>query len=187
MRQFVKLNNIKLKKLIISWDFDDHELGYYLYGKRVSKHKCEIFVNPRNCVMVSTKGYDNHPENNTISAVILHEFSHYIEHLYGLTKQYAKLEGTFKPKILMVTSTSSTCLEEEMAEMVSLFICNPYLLKVIDPDRYKWLRKIIKSPTPCTAANFFKSFSNWCPEAKKECRDKFKLLINTKKKTVNKR
>jgi hypothetical protein len=59
---------------------------------------------------------------------------------------------------------------EEMAEVLMLYITNPYLLKHIDEDRFEFFKTLFKSPTNCTEATFKAKYKAWSKEIRKVCR-----------------
>lgn len=159
--KFQKKNNLNFKvKILIDW-FSEFA-GYYYFGE----DEVKLFVNPINCQYFDrTFGYT---DDNSFVGVMTHEFSHCIDDKYGLQadyRVYTKANG----RLMLNDYVRRTNISEEIAELVCLYINNPYLLKHIDVPRYKWLSKYFKSTTPCSEKNFKERWKAWDGETRKLC------------------
>lgn len=185
IEKFRNKNNIPFNKLNLKFDNEDKDLGHYFYKSNIKS--CTIFINPEQCYRQEMLGFKNHPDDLSLSSVTIHEFSHFLDDILNIEKQYKKMSFTKSKFYINVWSKYSKI--EEIAEMISLFILNPYLLKLIDIERFEFLKNKMKLKTvlQCNTIGFFKIYKEWCPEAKKDIRERFHLIINEKKLEVKMR
>lgn len=159
--RFLKINDIKIK-YSISLDYNIKD-----YGLFYQEEKTNIVLNPK--AFSDTSKEDPHaPYYSTdfsILAVAIHEFVHMLVFKYDLKDAYRK---TFGEKFIL-NENSRKDWDEEMAEVGRLYFLNPYLLKIVNPKRYKYLRKLFQSPTPCTKSNFLKKWNKWPREIQELC------------------
>lgn len=172
--KFQKINN-KRYKIKIFYDYSlIEEYGYYDYEPNQTE---AIFkINPLKCHLEDkqNKQRKGFIEDYNISSTILHEFGHFLDFKYNITELYIKQDF----KKIELGGYAKTNIIEEFAELIVLYLTNPYLLRHIDKSRYKFLRNLFKSPTPCSEKRFLKVYNEWSDDAKEEC---YKLYgINVK-------
>lgn len=154
INKFQKINdtNFRLKILL---DHDEKaNAGYYYEGG-------EIFVNPMNC---EPNTFGN-PEGNSIGNVIIHEFCHYLDRRYKIFNKYFSYCEEYGQ--LFLTKYAEDSLEEEIAELLTVYLLNPYILKKHDPERYKWFSKFFKTPTKCDKNVILNYWKGWNKKYKK--------------------
>lgn len=185
IEKFRDKNHIKFNRLYIKLDYSDPDLGHYWYNNKVKS--CVLYVNPEQCYKREKEGYKGHPDDVSLQSVVIHEFSHFIDDILGIEKHYRKQTFT-KPKFY-INNWSKANKVEEIAEMICLFLLNPYLLKLIDNERFNFLKNKmkLKPVVPCTEKSFFRIYKEWCPTAKKHVKHRFHLIINEKKNIVRMR
>ena len=133
-------------------------------------------INPYLCTTAETFSY---LEDNTIFGVIMHEFGHFLSLTYFVDFMKNYLEA-FPEKRLLVTryEAANEDYEEEAGEIISLFCRNPFLLKTISEDHYKFLSSWFKSPVPCTAKKFIWMFNRLPIDCKNKLRTKWGIIVN---------
>ncbi len=175
--KFKKINNMNFN-LEIKLDFDEEDLGRFDYsGKSI------IFINPVNCAL-NNKKYNKRegsPWSNSIMSTVMHEFSHLLDDRLSMLPQYTLKKQELRGLVLSKYS-NEPC--EELAEIGTLFLINPYLIKLLDNERYKWLKSYYKSPTPCGKKTFFNYYNSWSSKIKKRFRDKFNIKITKKEEII---
>ena len=177
IERFRDKNEVPLQKLIIRTDFEENDFGCYYYDKK--KGQCTIYVNPTECMRHEMNGFGRHPDDYSLTGVVVHEFCHFIDDLYKLERKYRK--NNFSRKRLCVNVWAKNAVVEELTELLAMFILNPYLLKVLDEERYDWFRSLFIPITPCTKNYFMNQYKKWCPDAKQVMKKKFNLVINETK------
>jgi hypothetical protein len=67
----------------------------------------------------------------------------------------------FPEQRLVIThyERSQTDYAEEAAEILSLYLRNPYFLKLISKDHHDFMKRYIKSYVPCTAKKFIEIYN----------------------------
>jgi len=157
---FKKINHIDFK-LEIRLDMAEKDLGYfnYILDENI------LYINPIRCINNKHHELSGHITDCSIFATICHEFSHYLDLRYDLMTEYYQKKITLKK--LIMTKYAKTNIVEELADIVSIYLINPYYLKLIDLERYKWLKTKFKSPVPCGPNTFLKYYTHW-PEQKKQ-------------------
>jgi len=182
IKKFLVKNNID-RVIKVKYDFDCGEGGYYY----PLMNNDTIFVNPDNCYNLREYNEeDDRPQNtfypgycvdNTIFGTIIHEFSHFLSYkVYkNIIKDYKK---TFPKNRLYLNAYSSTDIEEELANIMTLYISNPYLLKLISEKHYKFLKKIFKPPRACSVKTCYQIYKNFPMHVKNELKDKWHIIYN---------
>lgn len=170
--RFRAINNLKFK-LDIRHDYSIEERGVYYKGKNM------IFVNPNNCEMVTdNEDFANgYTRDLTMFGVAIHEFAHFIvDKLFPkITKEYKKAFPTFR---LYLNEYSNKDVDEELAETITLYITNPYLLKLISPDHWKFFKDRFKAPTPCSQKQCFRLYDEFPIDCKEELKERFGVVWN---------
>ena len=111
----------------------------------------------------------------------MHEFGHYCDDRFNLLDKYLQME--FKSDIDL-NEYASTSKMEELAELLSLYFVNPYLLKYINIERFNWVKNFFKSPSPNSSKRFISLFNNWPKDIKKECWNKYKIRVTSKNEII---
>jgi len=165
-------------KLSINLDYTIPEQGVYYFNDDIFS----IYVNPDNCKKSSCFGY---PDNETIFGVLIHEFCHFLSmrYLKNFIKEYLE---EFPEQRLNVSSydLANKEYEEEVAEIMSLHLRNPYFLKLISKEHYNFMQKRIKSYVPCTAEKFIEIYNDMDKKIKEKVFNKYGIVINHADRTV---
>ena len=111
--------------------------------------------------------------------VIIHEIAHLIDHKLKIMKQYLE-NWPLKKDRLILNSNSRTDRIEELAEIVSVYITNPYLLRLISKERFAFLKSLFKSPAPYSQVFFGKSYERWSMKTKRNFKRRFGIFIDRK-------
>lgn len=175
IEKFRNKNTIPFDKLIIKFDFQADSFGYYIFDE--IKKSCVIYVNPKRCIrqsLILSKGYYKHPDDVSLLNIIIHEFCHFVEHFYDLENEYKSEDFIIKN---LNVSEYARVEGEELIELMVMYILNPYLLKIVNEERFVWLKKRFKPVNACTKNNFFKIYKQWEPESKRIIKKKFNLTI----------
>lgn len=178
----LKLINNHKYNITICIDYSIKDAGLYY-----PDDPYKILINPENCqkTINSLPGYTN---DKTTFGVILHEFAHFLSMIYF--KNFVTLyELEFEKKLII--SHYKECkhdIEEEIADVLILYISNPYFLRLISEEHYKFIKHFFKSPTPCTKKRFINIYRNFPESTKQKIKEKWNinilgdLIINKKKK-----
>ena len=171
LEKFNKKNNIKLNKFCVNVYFEnDNTMGYYRYES--NKKECIIYLNFETCLATKEKTR-YYPNDRKMESVVLHEYCHFLDDIFKINESYNQQEfKKYKIKYLDIT--------EEIAELLNLYIINPYFLKIYDIHRYKFFNNLFKSPTTCSKKEFFGIYNSWKPFTKSKFKKKYNLMINQK-------
>lgn len=112
-----------------------------------------VFVNPDLAIGLSDqeqkkmKCFHGYVNDYSLLANTLHEFAHFLCcRIYKtILEDY---ETDFPRDRLYLCEYSNESVDEELAEIIRLYIINPYLLKMIDVSVYNFIKKYFKSPSP---------------------------------------
>jgi hypothetical protein len=185
IQKFITINNIKLRNdLVIKIDFSlpSEYCGLYFY----KKDEFSIYIDPQNCTTAENYEYGlvdkeysyfGYACDLTMIGVTLHEFSHFLAHqvFKDIFSEYKK---KFPTKRIFLNHYSSTDAEEELTEVMRLYIHNPIFLRLIDRDVYRFVRKWFKSPSPCSDKQFYKFYKDYPEAIKTHLKDKWKIVYN---------
>jgi len=172
---FKKRNKMMNLKVEIRMDFSFQHLGYYVYDGSL---KAVIFLNPANCINAKGDELIGFPSDDSMCSVIFHEFSHFLDDILNLEEQY--LLQDFDKKSMPITKYALTNTQEELAELMAVYFINPYLVYLIAPERFNWLKRIIKSPSPCSLKSFIRHYNRWSIKLKTHTFDIFGIKVNNK-------
>jgi len=169
IEQFQEINktNTKIKVKI---DYDTPDAGYY-YDSEPNN----LYVNPSHCnfnVDCISIGYT---ESRHILSTIIHEFAHLLDHKYEILYKYEIFTEQYGN--CLINDYCETNLFEEIAELIVLYITNPYLLYVISIKHYNFFKQLFKSPTSCGPKTFIKIRKKWDDEIKQECCDRWGINV----------
>jgi len=170
INRFKKANDINFR-LDIKLDLAEKDLGYFWYDPKDNV----IYINPINCKHKKFNDMLGHPKDNSIYATISHEFGHFLDLKYNLLAEYTK--KNFALKRLILTSHGKKLEIEELADMLQLYLTNPYYLKLIDIERYNWVKGYFKSPRPCGIKTFMKYYNNWPKKVQQKFCDNYGFII----------
>jgi len=178
--RFKQINNLQFD-LEIKLDFQEPDLGYFNYDP---KEKV-IFINPIRCSNKPKKNdMEGNPKDNSIHATICHEFGHFLDLKLRLLAEYRKKDFTLKS--LIMTKWGKKHVIEELADLITLYLTNPYCLKLIDKERFMWIKSKFKSPSPCGKKFFINCFCGWKSKARKKFRDTYGIYIVKDEIVINK-
>jgi hypothetical protein len=135
-----------------------------------------IKVNPFLCTDESTFSY---LEDNTLFGAVMHEFSHFLTMTYFVDFQKNYLEA-FPENRLLVTQYEAASMDydEEIAEICALFCRNPFLLKIVSKDHYKFFRAWFKSPVTSSQKHFIFMYNRLPIKCKNRLRTKWGIIVD---------
>lgn len=157
----------------------DHLIDDYGIYKPDIPHS--IFVNPDLAININDierkemKCYHGYVNDYSLLANTLHEFAHFLCHLIYKTI-LSDYEKTFPRNRLYLCEYSNENIDEEFAEIIRLYILNPYLLKMIDNSVYNFIKKYFKSPSPVTNRHSMKIVDDFPIDIKNELKEKWKIV-----------
>jgi hypothetical protein len=136
-----------------------------------------ITVNPFLCSLDDATF--SYLEDNTLFGIILHEFSHFLTMTYFVDFKKNYLEA-FPEQRLLVTKyeAANEDYDEEMAEICSLQIRNPFLLKLISKNHYKFFKAWFKSPVMSSEKHFLFMYNKLPIDCKNRLRTKWGIIVN---------
>jgi len=159
--KFKKINNDNFR-FEIHLDYEIDDIGHYEIGRK-------IVINPS---LISKPFFDyGFPLSlqTNLTTLVLHEFGHYLDERHKIEIKYLKYCEEFGRLAITPYTQEEPLLCEEVAEIIQLYLTNPFILKTVDKKRYNWFRKFFKSPTPCTNKRFIKYWMLWNKQTKDEC------------------
>ncbi|HAT77038.1 MAG TPA: hypothetical protein DCS19_09385 [Flavobacterium sp.] len=156
IEKFLNVNKIKMN-LSIAYDYSMDLMGLYIPNEK--DHKFRIFINPLMCKEIKqeyslTFDGDNNfcPGSNfdrTLFSATIHEFCHLLQY-----QIYDTIISDYKQKFqidrLILNDYSNVNIMEELAEIMTLYMTNPYLLKMISKEHFKFIKSYFKSPVECS-------------------------------------
>jgi len=157
IERFKRVNNIDFQ-LELKLDFAEKYLGYYNYNSTENI----IYINPIRCTHQKKNNLLGHPSDCSIYATITHELAHFLDLKFKLVDEYTS--KNFALKHLYLSSQGKENKIEEIAELISIYLINPYYLKLADIERYNWIKGKFKSPMSCGKKSFMKYYIRWSEE-----------------------
>ena len=187
INKFLKINNIKIKKLSIAYDYEYD--GYGIYYPYLIGQKYRIFINPLNCIDI---GNENEDDNDpvypgycadlSIFGITIHEFTHLLQYkVYpNLISEYNK---TFPIERFYLNNYSNNEIHDEIAEVMTLYITNPYLLKLLSKNHFNFCKKFFKSPVKCTLSKCREIYNSFPIKVKEHLKNHWNIVldVNTNK------
>jgi hypothetical protein len=164
----------------VHYDYHSEDLGYYIYNRDKKKH-C-LYVNPVKCYQ-EADDEDCHPQytdDNSIFSVLIHEFVHMLSYTV-LPKMLDDYKHTFATKRFYINEYASKNLSDEVAEIGTLYIVNPYFLKLIAVEHWRWFKSQFKSSQPCSPQYFMLIYNDWPAAIKEKCATKWSVVIDQEK------
>jgi hypothetical protein len=168
--------------LSIAYDFAELEAGVYFPTKK--KHSHRIFVNPLNCKLQDEIDaneeepfYPGYSKDISLFGVVLHEFCHFLQHIIYTTiiKDYKE---AFPIERFYLNEYSGNEIHDELAEIMTLYITNPYLLKLISKNHWKFCNKYFKSPVSCSTQRCAHIYKGFPIHIKKDMKERWKIVYN---------
>lgn len=192
--------DINIFKTEYYFELDTPFAGYFVekgmkeLSDRNLKDIDSIFINPTNCEGSSYIKLLGSPFSSSVLHVIIHEWCHlYIKKFRDsgkdLCKTYQNKKRTFREKIY-VNEYARTNIEEELVELMTIYIINPLLLYYICPERYIFVEDFI----PNISTTFGKSeeeifmywYKTWNKSTVQQLEKRFpQLSFNTYSKNRN--
>lgn len=163
IERFARINQMELEyKFTLDFTLD-------CYGLYDPAKPYEIRVNPYHFRNVA-KEEPHAPfytSDFSLMGVCVHEFCHLFDDRTDLLKSYIK---DF-PERLVLNQNSTTNRAEELAELMSLFVLNPYFLKIINFEVFDFMSQMIKSPSQVTEKSFLSKYKRWNKAVKTHCKE----------------
>jgi hypothetical protein len=186
IEKFLKKNNIKMN-LSIAYDYSLNASGVYFPFVKGQEYR--IFINPFKCKSEEEIiNQDINNQNNeafcpgspcdlTSFGIILHEFCHILQYKVYPTiiKDYSK---EFPVERFYLNSYSNNEIHDEIAEIMTLYITNPYLLKLISKNHFNFCKKYFKSPISCTEDRCSFIYSGWPIRVKEHLKKDWGITYN---------
>jgi hypothetical protein len=176
IERFSKINKVKIK-IDVALDWNMPEAGiYYCQNK---KYKNKIFINPKNCGSITdaTDYYIGYSKDITIFGVILHEFSHFLCYqVYPtLINDYKKYFATER---LYLNDYSNNEIRDEIAEIMTLYFTNPFLLKLISKKHIQFFKKYFKSISPCSYRHMLMMYQDYPIPVKEDMIKRWNIIFD---------
>lgn len=168
VRLFKKRNKMEFD-LEIGIDYLLEDLGLYIFEDR------KILVNPANCNKNddtnSAKYYVN---DYSVFGVLAHEFAHFLT--IGVFEDFVDEYKNAFPLCndrAIINNYANTEVREEIAEIVSLYNTNPYFLKLISPNHFKFIAQYFKPAIICSEKKFIAIYNSYPFGVKQTIKSKF--------------
>ena len=179
INKFCKINDLKYNKIInINFDYKLSALGEVTLNSS-TLNAINIKINPD--LFINTPENFGFYDDYGINATIIHEFSHLLDFRLFIRNSY---KHNFKKTLNIINENCNQSKREEIAEILSMYIINPYLLNLILPDVYKFFKNElkIKSPTPCTEKAFIKLYNTWQEKAViQDLEEQYRIIVKNNK------
>lgn len=156
--------------------------GWYFYEDDVYS----IFINPEECggineLLINDLGdcsFRGYVEDASVPSILIHEYCHYLCNVVYLDfrEDYKKQFPT--QRFFMSKYVNKSDIEEEIVEAMRLYILNPYLLKLINLDIYKFMKGRIKNIFPSSIKFMYSVYKDYPVEVKKELEKKWNIVYN---------
>lgn len=178
IRRFSNVNKLYFD-LTIVYDFGLDDCGEYHPYERYQKNK--IFINPLVCGKTSSDlpepfcpGY---VADISIFGVTIHEFCHFLQYrIYpGIIDDY---KNTFPIQRFYLNNYSNNAIVDEMAEVMTLYITNPYLLKIISVEHWQYFKRFFKSPVACSFGRTKRIYEKFPIIVKEHLKNTFGIVYN---------
>jgi len=177
-------NNISLD-LSIAYDYECEGLGMYIPNEKGQESR--IFVNPSKCKtqLETFLIEDDCPEpycsgytsDFTLFGVTIHEFCHLLQFkvFKDIIPEFGK---AFPYDRLYLNDYSNNGYLDELAEIMSLYLTNPYLLNLISKPHFEFLKKFFKSPVSCSLSKSSEIFNRFPIHVKKDLEKRWGIVFN---------
>lgn len=165
IEKFFKKNNISMN-LSIAYDYSSEEAGVYRPFERGQEYR--IFVNPSRCKMQEEVGKQDYDEpycpgycaDITLFGVTIHEFCHLLQYqvYHTIIPDYG---NAFPIERFNLNGYSNHAIHDELAEIMTLYITNPFLLKLISRKHFNFCKKYFKPVVSCTEDKCAFIYKGW--------------------------
>jgi hypothetical protein len=175
-----KLNKFKFN-IEIGLNFKIDFSGIYFIDSNL------IEINPLHCTYYqrSRTSYSRYTNDYTFAGVMIHEFCHFLTLTYkkSIHTDYFKAFPIDRLRLTDIEDVN-TDVDEEIAEVMSLYFLNPYLLRLISEPHYDFFASILKSPTKADEKTFIKYYSMFPAPIKTKLYKKYGINVDFSKKQV---
>jgi len=175
-------NKIQMN-LSIAYDYSSTECGCYRPFEKGQEYR--IFVNPSKCKTqeeVTKQDFDEpfspgYCADVTLFGVTIHEFCHLLQFKTypSIVKDYGE---TFPLERFNLNNYSNHEINDELAEIMTLYITNPYLLKIISNPHFNFCKKYFKSPVACSLSRCFLIYKGWPTSVKEHLKHQWGIAYN---------
>jgi len=182
IERFLKVNNLKMN-LSIAYDYESIECGVYRPFEKGQEYR--IFVNPSMCKTqeeVSKQDFEEpfspgYCADVTLFGVTIHEFCHLLQYQTYPTiiKDYGE---AFPTERFNLNGYSNNEIHDELAEIMTLYLTNPYLLWLISKPHFKFCKKYFKSPIACSEQRCTFIYKGWPVSVKEHLKSKWGISYN---------
>lgn len=177
IKRFKEKNKVNFD-LTINIDFLLDDSGIYFPSK-----PSHIFVNPDLSIyttdddIIKTNSYHGYINDCSLLGNVMHEFAHFLcyEVYEGIIDEYEK-EFPRQTDRLYLCEYSNENIDEEIAEIIRLYLLNPLLLKLIDGKVYNFCRKRFKSTSPTSQKHTIQMVDDFPISIKNELNDNWKIV-----------
>lgn len=180
--KLLNINKIN-RNITISYDFMSKFGGYHFPTIETDT----IFINPDNCAKIEEYDVNNTSKDNlyypgycadnTIFGIIIHEFAHFL-HCQVYRHLLDNYKKEFPHKRLMLWWYSNNVIDDELANAITLYMTNPYLLKLVSSQHYNFFKKQFKSPTSSTKYRCSEIYSNFPIQIKNDLKHRWGIIYN---------
>lgn len=184
--KFLVKNNITMK-LSIAYDFELDCCGMYLPEEKGQEFR--IFINPLKCKRFEeiekqdwTEPYSPFsPCDITGFGVVIHEFTHLLQYRYfkNIIPDFIR---EFPENRFYLNNYSNHEICDELAEIMTLMITNPYLLKLISKEHFDFCKRHFKSPVICNSKKCFTMYESFPIQVKENLIKKWGIVYDYQKK-----
>jgi len=182
IEKFLKKNKININ-LSIAYDFSSVEAGLYKPFEKGQKYR--IFVNPLICKNQNEVEKQDFEEpycpgslqDITLFGITIHEFSHLLQYqIYPtIIQDYIK---KFPIQRLYLNEYSNNEIHDELAEIQTLYITNPYLLKLISKPHFNFCKNYFKSSVTCSLNRCAFIYKGFPIKVKEHLKNKWGIIYN---------
>ncbi|MFW6311089.1 MAG: hypothetical protein ACOC1K_02515 [Nanoarchaeota archaeon] len=179
IEDFTQTNNLDFN-LSITYDFSIQESG--VYYPNLDGYQDTIFVNPNNCKNINDEDneyifYHGYVTDITLFGIIIHEFTHFLQYkVYeNIIEEYSK---EFPTKRFYLNYYCNNDFIDELSEVMSLYITNPYLLKLISKDHWKFCKRFFKSSIACSCEKCYNIFKCFPIHVKEDLKENWGIVYN---------
>lgn len=175
--KLLKINKIKIKYSI------NMNFKMKCYGEFNPENENEISINPT--FSIEDSGSEINASyyscDFSILGIAIHEIAHLLDQKFEISKEYRK---SF-PKQFILNHNSKKDRIEELAEILMLYILNPYLLKIINLEVFNFLKDYFISPSSCSKDYFCRKWSAWPKEIRDDCVNRWKISVKSGQILIN--
>jgi hypothetical protein len=165
--------------LNILFDYTLKEYGVYYLSDEL---KNNIYVNPAHCfadTYEDKKTIHSHGYLKDVSlfGIIIHEFCHFLQYVVfkDIIEDYIK---EFPTERFYINDYANNEFIDEVAEVMTVYITNPYLLKLVSEKHWRFMKNTFKSPVPCTLKSCFIKYNCFPINVKEELKSRWGITFN---------